>query len=1028
MKALLPLLLLLLLVSNAGQLSAADAVDFGEHVKPLLTAHCIKCHGPQKQESGLRLDTLAAVKQGGDNGPAVVAGKAAESRLIQAVLGKSEEISPMPPKEFGERLKPDEIALITTWVDQGAPGKDDDAGASKSVDHWSFKPRQDPPLPQVKQAGWVRGGIDAFVLANLEKQKLTPSVEADRSTLLRRLSLDLTGLPPTPAEVDAFLADKTDGAYERVVDRLLTSPHYGERWGRHWLDQARFADTDGYEKDKARPDAWRYRDWVIDAFNHDMPFDQFTIEQLAGDLLPDRTSMQLLATAFHRQTLTNTEGGADQEEFRVAAVVDRVNTTGAVWLGLTLGCAQCHSHKYDPISQREYYQIFAFFNGSDETNTEVPISDAAVTKYAEQKAAFDQRRQAVVDKINAHKAQIAKDSAQLEADLQARLAAEAADPAKYHLLEAASITTLSGAKLERQSDGSYLASGPIEKNESYTLTFETDLAAITAIKIEALTHKSLPKKGPGRETTGLFVLNEVQLYAAEIPEFETADLQPLASAEADAADKDSPASAVIDGKPDTVWTTNAVGKDHWLVVRPKQPIDAKKRHLQLVLNQKPVTFMRPIGRLKIQAMTGLQLDIPQAVRQAVTVAAADRTKVQSTALLDYYCSQEAEGKKLLAELAKVDAQAPASSNMSVRVLTERSGGRATHVLRRGDFLQPAAQVQPATLSILHPLEARTADKPDRLDLARWLVDPANPLTARVVVNRNWLQFFGRALVNSVSDFGTQGEKPANAELLDWLAGEWIRQGWSHKRLHKLIVMSNTYRQSSRVSPTLLQRDPYNVQLARQSRIRVEAELVRDLALAASGLLSPTLGGPSVRPRQPAGISELTYANSAKWQESAGQDRYRRGMYTFFQRTSPYPMLTMFDAPESILACTRRERSNTPLQALTLLNDPVFVECAQSLGRRIIRETPSPESLSQLNAARLKHGCKLCLGREPNAEELTALETLLAEEAALCQAQLNLAEQLAGSLPRPDGVDAAELAAWVAVGRTLLNLDEFINRE
>ncbi|MBN9122794.1 MAG: PSD1 domain-containing protein [Planctomycetes bacterium] len=765
-------------------------IDFDADVKPILSARCVKCHGPTEQKGGLRLDTGTHAKDGGNGGPVIVAGKSAESALIHAVAG-IEPAPPMPPGE-GKRLSAVEVGKLRAWIDQGAKWGSvitvlDKDGKSN---HWSFQPIKRPgvPEPKIRHAN----PIDAFVVAKLSDNGLSPSPEADRATLIRRVTFDLTGLPPTPEEVDAFAKDDAPGAYEKVVDRLLASPHYGERWGRHWLDAARYADSDGYEKDTGRPFAWRYRDWVIGALNADTPFDRFTIEQLAGDLLPNATLQQKIATGFHRNTLTNKEGGVDQEEFRVAAVIDRVNTTGKVWLGLTVGCAQCHDHKYDPISQREFYQLFAFFNSDREVDIAAPLPGEAERLKKEQ-AAFDTER----------------------AKLQA-----AVDEAK---------------------------------------------------------EKKLP---------------------------------------------------------------------------------------------------------------------------------------------------DADRKKREAALAAHAKKAPAGAKAPTLALGQP---RPTHVMVRGDFLRKGIEVKPGTPGVL----PKPVGAVNRLDLARWIVGAENPLTARVTVNWVWTKYFGRGLVATAEDFGSQGEKPSHPELLDWLASELANpdrkvggdaKPWSLKHLHKLIVTSATYKQSSAVRAGLMKRDPLNVLLARQQRLRFEAEILRDNALAASGLLNRTVGGPSVRPPQPPGVSELTYANSARWIESTGPERYKRGLYVWFQRTSPYPMLTGFDAPDSNVCAVRRERSNTPLQALTLLNDTVFVEASQALAKRVLTEQKGAA-----DADRTTRAFRLCLGRAPTEAESERLAKLLGQFRKLTADDPDGAAKLLGT-HKPAGVPATEAAAWVALARALMNLDEFVTRE
>jgi uncharacterized protein DUF1553/uncharacterized protein DUF1549 len=652
--------------------------------------------------------------------------------------------------------------------------------AGEKVAHWAFRPVRQPAVPPIpgEAATWVRNPIDAFILARLAKEGLKPAPEADRVTLLRRLALDLTGLPPTPEEIDAFVADHRPDAYERQVDRLLASPHYGERWGRHWLDQARYADSNGFSIDSPRT-IWPYRDWVIAALNRDLPFDQFTVEQLAGDLLPDATREQRIATGFHRNTLINEEGGIDPEQFRVEAVLDRVNTTASVWLGVTLGCAQCHNHKYDPFSQREYYQLFAFFNNQDEAN--LPLG--------------------------------------------------APDP------------------------------------------------------------KAPPKK---------------------------------------------------------------------------------------------------------------------------------------------------MGKK---------------QGLTTMVLRERATPRASHILLGGDFTRVGPKVIASTPAVLPPLVRKEEEgrnegepnklegwfyssfilhpssfRPNRLDLARWLIRPDNPLTARVIVNRVWGQYFGIGLVETENDFGRRGTPPSHPELLDWLASQFVKQGWSLKALHRLIVQSATYRQSSKARADLETIDPRNRLLARQARLRLDAEIVRDAALTVSGHLDRRVGGPSVYPPQPDGIYKFTQVQRA-WKTSTGPDRFRRGLYTFFQRSAPYPALTVFDAPDANSSCTRRGRSNTPLQALTLLNDRAFLELAQGLAERVLKEAPNGDP------ERIRYAFRLCLGREPSRPEAKRLEQYLHLQlkefrAAPAEAQALLASagksEASANLPPND--DVPRRAAWTAVARVLLNLDEFITRE
>jgi mono/diheme cytochrome c family protein len=720
----------------------AATVDFQRDIRPILSSRCFKCHGPAKQEDGVRLDLRdTALKR-----RIIVPGKPDTSKLIRKITEKDDD-DRMPPAEAGDRLSAEQIAKLRAWIQQGAP----------YTLHWAFIKPQAAPLPAVRDRSWPRNAIDYFILARLEQSGMQPSPVANRATLIRRVYLDLLGLLPAPAEVNAFVKDARPDAYERLVDRLLASPHYGERQARYWLDLARYADSNGYTIDGPRS-IWPYRDWVIRALNADMPFDRFTIEQLAGDLLPKATVEQKLATGFQRNTPFNEEGGTDPEQFRVERTVDRNNTTGAVWLGLTVACAQCHDHKYDPIRQQDYYQLYAFFNNAEESSLGLGT--------------------------------------------------------------------------------------PEQEAERKQLRGELDKARREA-----------------KAATG---------------------------------DKKGPAAQRI--------------------------------------------------------------------------------------------------KKLQQALKKLEATIPATM-----ILAERKTPRETHILQRGDFLKPGALVQPNTPANLPSLGIQ-GRRANRLDLARWLVGPDNPLTARVVMNRMWQQYFGKGLVETENDFGMQGSPPTHPELLDWLAVEFMRRGWGEKAMHRLLVTSATYMQSSVVRPDKLAKDPKNRLLGRQARLRVEAEIVRDAALSASGLLSSKIGGRGVFPPQPIEVFSFTQSRRV-WVESRGADRFRRGMYTYIWRQSQHPLLTTFDGPDAQTACTRRNRSNTPLQALHLANDPTFLEIAEALGRRVQHEGPADD------AGRIDFAFRLCFARTPLPAErqrlLRYLETVKTN--------------------RPD-------SAWQAVARVLLNLDEFITRE
>jgi len=791
--------LLSLLVLAPPAKAGGPAVDYSREVKPLLAAHCVRCHGAVKPRAGLRLDTAAGLAEGG----AAVAGDGAGSPLVLALLGEGDgERMPLkrPP------LSPGQIATVRRWIDEGAHAP---AGETPSAPpaHWAFVPpsRADPPA--VKGTAWCRNPIDRFLLARLEKDRVAPAPEADRPTLIRRASLDLLGLPPRPEDVASFVRDGRPDAYERLIDRLLASPHFGERWGRTWLDGARYADSNGYSIDAPRT-IWPFRDWVIDALNRDQPFDQFTVDQIAGDLRPGATLAQQVATGFHRNTPINQEGGIDVEQFRVESVLDRVNTTASVWLGLTMACCQCHDHKYDPLSQSEYFQFFAFFNNVDEVEAPLAPPEAVARAEAATKAVNDY------------------------------LAGIAVDPA----------------------------------------------------------------------------------------------------------------------------------------LREKQR--AWEASLDMVGQQKQ----------------------SQEVRAAFDVVFEKRSAARNRPAFAAFIEQDPGTKAHRDAVAAIRKGAPAI--LTSMVVRERTQPRETRLLTQGDFTRPAGTVAPGVPAALPPLGV-AGKAPDRMDLARWIIDAENPLTARVTVNRLWQVYFGRGLVETENDFGTQGALPTHPELLDWLATEFVGRGWSLKAMHRLIVTSAAYRQSSRARPELATVDPDNRLLARQSRLRLDAELVRDAALAAAGLLNPRVGGPSVFPPQPEGVMNLGQMRRA-WTAETGPGRHRRGMYTYFWRATPHPLFTLFDAPDGTRSCTRRLRSNTPLQALALLNDEAYVECAKGLSARLAAAGAEAD-----DDGRIDDAFRRCLGRTPTARERDRLHALLARQRAR---------------------DGDEASAWTTLARVVLNLDEFLTRE
>jgi hypothetical protein len=1134
---------------------AAGPVDYNREIRPILAKNCFSCHGQDEthRARGLRLDRReSAVTPLSDGAVAIVAGDPEASELIARVTEEDESLR-MPQRKSGPRLGMAEIALLKRWIAEGA----------SYAEHWAFVPPADRPLPAVNNRSWPRSGIDFWILDRLEREGLKPSPEADREGLLRRVSLDLRGLPPTPGEMDALARDPAADAYEKAVDRFLADGSYGERWARIWLDLARYADSAGYGSDPLRPTIWRYRDWVINAFNANLPYDQFTIEQIAGDLLPQPSRPQRMATAFHRNTMTNTEGGTDDEEFRVAAVKDRVDTTGQVWMGLTFGCAKCHSHKYDPITQEEYYRLYAFYNQTADADRpdESPVIPAPPP--------------ALEEKIHRIDGQLATLRKQLDtttpalADAQAKWETTLGTPPEWVVLEPASARSEGGAALESLPDASLRASGPNPNQDTYTVVARTSPAEIRAIRLEALPDPSLPDQGTGRGTAGRFVLSrfgaEVAsdvadekapvgrfvrvelpgkakiLSLAEVEVYsEGANIALGGAAEQSSTDYAGAAARAIDGKTDGRYflassTTHTQAQDNpWWEVRLAEPaaieriavwnrtdkgvedrlarfrvqvldddrkvvwqtnvaeppkpqrelltagpralafarvradfaepafdiagtIDPKagpaksgwgvlprqkERHEAVFVLGQPLAVPSPahltfrlehrskapganLGRFRLAVTSdpaaARWADVPPSVLAILATPEAERTAEQRTALGNHYRSIAPELKPLRDQIAALERSRPAIPNLPVMDELPADKRRETHLMHKGNYLDPGPRVEPGVLAAFHPL-IEGAPR-DRLGLARWLVDPRNPLTARVAVNRFWAQLFGVGLVETEEDFGTQGEPPSHPELLDWLAREYVRSGWDTKALLRLIVTSATYRQSSKVRPELQARDPRNRLLARAPRYRLEAEMVRDQALALSGLLSHELGGPSVYPPQPDGLWQAAFNGQRTWATSTGDDRYRRALYTFWRRTTPYPSMSTFDAPSRELCTVRRVRTNTPLQAFVTLNDPVYVEAAQALARRIVRDGGG--SVDE----RVRFALKLCLSRTPDAGQVEVLSALFTREHDHYRQDAEAARALAteplGALPA--GMDPAELAAWTAVANVLLNLDGVLTK-
>ena len=911
----------------------------------------------------------------------------------------------------------------------------------KARTHWAFSPPS-KPTPPARTPRWGHNEIDAFIGDRIAREHLKPSPEADRTTLLRRLSLDLIGLPPTPTEVDAFVADKSPDAYSRVVDRFLKSPHYGERWGRHWLDAARYADSDGFEKDKARF-IWFYRDWVVQAFNRDLPYDRFITEQIAGDLLPDATQDSIVATGFLRNSMINEEGGVDPEQFRMDAMFDRMDAVGKSVLGLTIQCAQCHTHKYDPISQEEYYRLFAFLNNEHEGSRVVYLPEQLQ----------------LVDSLRRQMRAIEDDLRHHHPDWEHRIA-RWEDSVRHAADGWLNIETRNagdnGERFEHFPDGSILAGGyaPTQWTAHFRGT-NTSLARITAFRLEQLPHPDLHSGGPGRSIRGMAALSEFKVEVQSLAQPTNRFTVKFVRAEADFSNAEKPLEAefdnrsgkkrtygpiahAIDGNGDTAWGIDA-GPGRRNTARqaifvPEKPVEvAGGVILNFLLQQNHGGWNSDdnqnhnLGRfrLSITGSTNATLDpVPPLLRPLLAIPRERRSAAQQAALFSHFRTTVPEWKDANDRIETLWRQWP--EGHTTLALIPRDQPRTTTVLKRGDWLKPGASVNAATPAFLHPLPPGADNS--RLTFARWLVDRRSPTTARVLVNRVWQQYFGLGLVETPEDFGVQAPAPSHPELLDWLATEFMDQGWSLKSLHRLIVHSATYRQSSRVSTELLARDPQNRLLTRAPRLRVEGEIVRDIALASSGLLNPAVGGPGIFAPAPDFLFKPPASYGPfEWTEEKGTNRYRRALYTFRRRSTPYPALQNFDVPNADFSCVRRTRSNTPLQALTTLNEPLFMESARALALQTLQNGGSSDD------QRITFAFRRVLSRPPSKAEKSELATLLQRQSQrIAEGWVNPFELGTGRneppTNLPPGSTPTQLAAYAALSRVLLNLDETITRE
>ncbi len=984
---------------------AGKSVDFAGQVLPVLKDSCYGCHSGNRPVGGLRLDARSFAMR------AIVPGNGKDSRLIHRLEGADTE----PQMPFGmPPLPAEQIASIKQWIDDGAPWPDALAGE----EHWAYLKPVKPALPAVKDESWARNPIDRFVLARLEKEGMHPSPEASKETLIRRLSLDLIGLPPTPAEVDAFVHDTKPDAYDRLVDRLLASDRYGERWARLWLDLARYADSNGYEKDDRRS-MWPYRDWVIKALNDNMPFDRFAIEQVAGDMLPNASQDQRIATGFLRNSIFSNEGGVDPEENNWNMQLDRATTVSTAFLGSTMGCSECHDHKFDPFTQKQFYSMVAFFNNAAFAKDGTPFTEPMLDLPSPEQQA---KRDALNAEVKKWQSQL-NDESDAAKDRQQAWERSILDAEKqWQALRPVRAESAGGSTLTVNSDNSVLASGVNPEIDTYVIEARSPLREITGIRLEALPDPSLPRGGPGRDYYGNLMIQDVKIEAGP----SAAKLTRVVVKETAMDDNSSAGQQGPGKKCPQVWVVDVSKEENnqrlprQMVIVPAKPITVDSNGMVRVsIVQATEGGHQGIGKFRL-SVTGAAtpkrtVEVTAALRPVLSIAPDQRTKQQATQMTARYRNQAAELAEIRNKIKDLQAQVQALGIPTTLVMSENPAvARPGATIRiRGSFTSKSGDVQADIPSFLGKLPD---DQPkNRLALAKWLVSRDNPLTARVTINHVWETYFGRGIVETSEDFGTQGSRPSHPELLDWLATEFMDRGWDLKAMHRLIVTSATYRQSSKATPELIEKDPANILLSRGARFRVEAEMVRDVTLSVSGLLSPKIGGPSVFPYQPNGIWELPYErDSDTWVMSDGVDRYRRGLYTFIRRAAPYPSMTVFDATSREYCTPRRNHTDTPLQALTTLNDPAFFEAAQAMARRIVKDGGTDTK------SRIGYGFVLATARRPQASESDMLQTAFETERRYFASHAKEAEAVAGK-------SDTELAAWTMLSRDLLNLDETLTR-
>jgi mono/diheme cytochrome c family protein len=1012
------------LLALSANLMGAGSVNFAREIRPILSNNCFHCHGPDDKnrkgngDKGLRLDTAEGAFAALDSGFALVAGHPEKSSLLERILSHDKD-EVMPPPKTGKKLTPKEVDLLRRWIQEGAVYSG----------HWAYIKPVQSPVPEVTEPGWNRSPVDRFLFSRLQAEGLRPGAEADRETLVRRVALDLTGLPPSLEEVDTFKNDTAADAYGRLVDRFLAKSSFGEHWARVWMDLARYADSAGYPSDPGRS-IWAFRDYVVRAFNSNKPFDQFTIEQLAGDLLPDPTEEQIIATAFHRNTMTNNEGGTSDEEFRNSAVIDRVNTTWSVWMGTSMACAQCHTHKFDPLTQNEYFGFFAILNQTEDAdrNDEAPLHQFLLPEEKARKKELEGRSAALEALFKAPVADWKRGFIEWDGSFPRNLQWE--NPAPSNVLSS------NGVQPVVRTDGSVLVPASDKGGDNISVQVPVNAGSLEALQLTTVSEGSFPGSGASRGANGAFIVDQIRVSViSQDPKAKARDVKFRAVYASSIAGGFEPQTVVglkaklEQNARNKGWSVSNSTKAEALTLIPEKPVQLQAgESLRVELDQRSRKNEQLLASFALRYTLDSRAELAAATPSkmfAVLKEGADARPPQNAAqALDYYVRNHApEAEKERTEYAAVKRDLEALKPNTVPILRELPADklRVTKVQLRGNYLNLGDEVHPGTPAIFPPMGVDA--KPDRLAMARWLVSPENPLTARVIANRFWESIFGVGIVRTSEEFGAQGEMPVHPELLDWLALELIRSGWDVKAFLKTLLNTAAYRQSSAVTAASQEKDPENRLLARGPRFRMSAEILRDQALFVSGLLSPKMFGKPVRPPKPNMGLSTAFGKANDWEVSAGEDKFRRALYTEVRRNSPYPSFTTFDAPNREVCTLRRNRTNTPLQALVTLNDPVFIEAAQALARKAINQGGKSQE------ERIRYAFRCALSREPSQKEVERLGQLIKETGAGFEKDLQRATQMAtdplGALP--SGADAREYATWTVVSNVLLNLDEALMR-